>query len=501
LKGCPGNPGAVFLKSAADCRLPIADWLISPIFASMNDPRQVYELEHEKTGKLMWKYFLPAFASMMANALYNIVDRIYIGQGVDALALSGLTVVFPLMIIIMAFGMLIGMGSAVRISLSLGEKDFDRANRILGNAFFLSLSLGLVLMGAGFLVRDRVLQIFGAGPETIQYASDYFTIILLGTPLAMMGFALNNVIRAEGNPRIAMYSMFISAGLNIILDPIFIFGFGMGVKGAAIATVISHVFLAGWVFMHFRSNRSVTRLTLENFRPNPYIIKYIVSIGFAPFAMNVAASIVTAVMNTKFIKYGGDISVGALGIVNSAAMMLVISIISINMAIQPIIGFNYGAGLFCRVKETTLKAIKYATMIAITGWLICMLIPGTIVSIFNSESRELREAGVLGLRIYLAMLPVVGFQIIASNYFQAIGKAKLATFLSLLRQIIVLLPLIMLLPHFWGVAGVWIANPVSDFIAAAISFVYFRREIGKLKCDMPVAGRRQPEIPVSGESY
>jgi putative MATE family efflux protein len=467
----------------------------------MNDPKQVYELEHEKTGKLMWKYFLPAFASMMANALYNIVDRIYIGQGVDALALSGLTVVFPLMIIIMAFGMLVGMGSAVRISLSLGEKDFNRANRILGNALFLSLTLGLVLMGAGFLVRDQVLQIFGAGPETIKYASDYFSIILLGTPLAMTGFALNNVIRAEGNPRIAMYSMFISAGLNIILDPIFIFGFGMGVKGAAIATVISHVFLFAWVLLHFRSNRSVTRLTFANFRPNPYIIRYIISIGFAPFAMNVAASIVTAVMNSKFIKYGGDISVGALGIVNSAAMMLVISIISINMAIQPIIGFNYGAGLFCRVKETTLKAIRYATMIAIGGWLICMLFPGTIVSIFNSDSRELREAGVLGLRIYLAMLPVVGFQIIASNYFQAIGKAKLATFLSLLRQIIVLLPLIMLLPHFWGVAGVWIANPVSDFIAASISFVYFRREIGKLKCDMPVDGRRQPEMPVSGEGY
>src|SRR5690606_22228585 len=188
----------------------------------MTDPRQVYELEHEKPGKLMWKYFLPAFASMMANALYNVVDRIYIGQGVDALALSGLTVVFPLMIIIMAFGMLVGMGSAVRISLSLGEKDFDRANRILGNAFFLSLVLGLVLMGTGFLVRDRVLQIFGAGPETIQYASDYFTLILLGTPMAMMGFSLNNVIRAEGNPRIAMYSIFISAGLNIVLDPIFI---------------------------------------------------------------------------------------------------------------------------------------------------------------------------------------------------------------------------------------------------------------------------------------
>lgn len=461
----------------------------------MTDPRQVYELEHEKPGKLMWKYFLPAFASMMANALYNVVDRIYIGQGVDALALAGLSVVFPLMIIIMAFGMLVGMGSAVRISLSLGEKDYDRANRILGNAFFLSMVFGFVLMGVGFLVRDPVLRIFGAGPETIQYASDYFTIILLGTPLAMTGFAMNNIIRAEGNPKVAMYSMFISAGLNIVLDPIFIFALDMGVKGAAIATVISHLVLAVWVISHFRSRKAVVRLTLANIRPDPFIIKYIISIGFAPFAMNVAASVVWGVMNTKFIKYGGDISIAALGIVNSATMLLVISIISINMAIQPIIGFNYGAGLFCRVKETVMMAIRYAVLIATAGWLICMLIPGVIIGIFNSDSAELREAGINGLRIYWAVMPVVGFQIIASNYFQAIGKARLATFLSLLRQIIVLLPLVMILPHFWGTTGVWIANPISDLVAAVISFVYFRREIGKLNCDIPVEGRERPVLP------
>jgi Na+-driven multidrug efflux pump len=210
--------------------------------------------------------------------------------------------------------------------------------------------------------------------------------------------------------------------------------------------------------------------------------------------MNIASSIVWGVMNTKFIKYGGDISVAALGIVNSATMMLVISIISLNMAVQPIIGFNYGAGLLCRVKETVMKAIKYATLIAAGGWLICMLLPGAIVSIFNSDSQELREAGIQGLRIYCAVLPVVGFQIIASNYFQAIGKARLATFLSLLRQIIVLLPLIFILPHFWGTAGVWIANPISDFVAAVISFIFFRREIAKLNCDTPVEGRLRPSI-------
>ncbi len=459
----------------------------------MNDQKQVYELEHSPTGKLMWKYFLPSFASMMANALYNVVDRIYIGQGVDALALSGLTVVFPLMIIIMAFGMLVGMGAAVRVSLSLGEKDLNRANRILGNAFFLALVISLTLTGIGFLVRDRVLQIFGAGPETIQYASDYFTIILLGTPMAMIGFSLNNVIRAEGNPRIAMYSIFISAGLNVILDPIFIFGLGMGVKGAAIATVISHTVLAIWVLAHFRSKRSITRLTSANFKPDMFIVKHIVSIGFAPFAMNVASSIVTAVMNTKFIRYGGDISVAALGIVNSATMMLVISIISINMAIQPIIGFNYGAGLFCRVKETTMRAIRYATLIAVGGWLLCMLVPGAIISVFNSDSMELREAGVLGLRIYCAVLPIVGFQIIASNYFQAIGKARLAAFLSLLRQIIVLLPLILILPRFMGVEGVWVASPISDLVSAVITYFFFRREIHRLNCEIEPDERPERE--------
>ncbi len=454
----------------------------------MADPRQVKDLEFEKIGKLMWNYFVPAFAAMMANVLYNIVDRIYIGQGVDALALSGLSVIFPLMIIIMAFGMLVGMGSAVRISLSLGEKDYHRANRILGNALFLAFTLGIVLMITGFLVRDKVLMIFGAGPETLKYASDYFAIILIGIPFAMTGYALNNIIRAEGNPRIAMVSVFISAGINIILDPILIFGFDMGVRGAAYATVFSQFVLFAWVLIHFRGKKSIVKLQIPNIYPDPYIIKHIISIGFAPFAMNVAASIVTAMMNTQFIKYGGDIAVGAMGIVSSTTMMMVMTIISINMAIQPIIGFNYGAGLYCRVKETAVKAIKYGTMVATGGWLICMLIPGLVISIFNHDNMELRESGVMGLRIYCAVLPVVGFQIIASSYFQAIGKAKLATFLSLLRQIIVLLPLILLLPHFWGVEGVWIANPVSDLVAAVITYIFFRNELRKLNCGISETG-------------
>jgi putative MATE family efflux protein len=349
----------------------------------------------------------------------------------------------------------------------------------------MAFALGVILMIVGFVVRNKVLMIFGAGPETLKYASDYFVIILAGVPFSITGYALNNIIRAEGNPRIAMISILISAGINIVLDPILIFGFDMGVKGAAYATIFSQFVLCVWVLIHFRSKRSVTKLHFSNIYPDTYIIKHIISIGFAPFAMNVAASIVTAIMNTRFIRYGGDISVGAMGIVSSSTMMLVMTIISINMAIQPIIGFNYGAGLYCRVKETVLKAIRYAIMVATGGWLICMLIPGVVISIFNSNNTELRTAGVMGLRIYCAVLPVVGFQIIASSYFQAVGKAKLATFLSLLRQIIVLLPLILLLPKLWGVEGVWIANPVSDMVAAVITFIFFRNEMKKLNCEIP----------------
>jgi len=467
----------------------------------MADPRQVKDLEFEKIGKLMWNYFVPAFAAMMANVLYNIVDRIYIGQGVDALALAGLSVIFPLMIIIMAFGMLVGMGSAVRISLSLGEKDYHKANRILGNALFLAFALGIVLMVTGFLVRDKVLLIFGAGPETLKYASDYFVIILAGIPFAMTGYALNNIIRAEGNPRIAMVSVFISAGINIVLDPILIFGFDMGVRGAAYATIFSQFVLFAWVLLHFRGKKSIVKLYIPNIYPDPYIIKHIISIGIAPFAMNAAASIVTALMNRQFIKYGGDIAVGALGIVNSTTMMMVMTIISINMAIQPIIGFNYGAGLYCRVKETVVKAIRYSTLVATGGWLICMLIPGLVISIFNHDNMELREAGVMGLRIYCAVLPIIGFQIIASSYFQAIGKAKLATFLSLLRQIIVLLPLILLLPNFWGVEGVWIANPVSDVVAAVVTYIFFRNELRKLNCVVASPGSKAEVLPVSADTH
>ena len=453
----------------------------------MEKSRNVAELGGKSIGKLMLKYYFPAFAGVVVNALYNIVDRIFIGQGVGSLALSGLSAVFPIMIVMMAFGMLVGSGAGVRISINMGRGDFARAEKVLGNALILVVVFGILVTVAGFILKGPVLRLFGAGPETYEYANDYLDIILLGSTFGMLGYSFNNIIRSEGNAKVAMYSMFISAGLNLILDPIFIFALDMGVRGAALATVISQMVLCIWVLAHFLGKRSVIRLRAVNIKPVMEIILYIVTIGFAPFAMHLAAAFVQGLFNTQLIKFGGDIAVGAMGIINSVTIMMVMAIVALNMASQPIVGFNFGARNFGRVLDTVKLGIKAGTLIALGGWLLCMFFPEQIVGIFNSDDMELRRTGVHGLRIYAALLPIIGFQIIGSNFFQSIGKAKLATLLSLLRQVIFLIPMLIILPKFYGLTGVWLAMPVSDFLASVTSFVFLRKEmirlsVQKVKC-------------------
>ncbi len=445
-----------------------------------NTHDNVYDLGNARIPALMWKYFLPAFAGVIINSLYNIVDRIFIGQGVGALALSGLSAVFPIMLIMMAFGMLIGIGAGVRISINLGKKDFNRAEKVLGNAFTLIIIMAVLLTVVGFLIKDPMLRMFGAGPETVDYANDYLNIILFGSLFNMMGFSLNNLIRSEGNANIAMYSMLISAGLNLVLDPIFIFVLDMGVKGAAWATIISQFVLMIWVLRHFLSKRSVIKLKPSNFKPEKDIILYIVTIGFAPFSMQMAASLVQVTFNMQLVKYGGDLAVGAMGIIISVAMLIIMSIVAINMAIQPIIGFNYGAGNLKRVKETLMLAMKYATFVSIGGFLLVELFPHSIIRLFNSQSDELLNISTRGLRIFLAVLPIIGFQIIVSNYFQSIGKAGIATFLSMLRQVIVLIPVLLIVPGYLGLTGVWLASPVSDVVSGIVISFYLAREIKHL---------------------
>jgi len=438
------------------------------------------ELGEKNIAGLIWKFFWPAFIGVSANALYNIVDRIFIGRGVGALALSGLSVVFPIMILVAAFGMLIGIGAGVRISINMGKKEFNLAERVLGNGFVLMIILGLLVTVIGFIVKTPMLRSFGANDQTIGYAQDYLNIILLGSVFQIVGFSMNSIIRSEGSPRNAMFSMLVSAGVNVILNPIFIFGLGMGVKGSAIATVISQFILMVWVISHFRSKRSVLRLKLENMRLDWVIIWQIFTIGMAPFAMQIAGSLVQATYNTQLIKYGADVAVGAMGIINSVAILIVMAIVSINMATQPIIGYNFGAGNYGRVRQVWNIGIKAATVISIIAFILVELFPGAIVRLFNNNDPQLYAIGISGIRIFVLMFPLVGWQIICSNYFQSIGKAKISLFLTLLRQVIVLLPLLTILPMHWGINGIWFASPIADFIASCVVFIFFRIERKKL---------------------
>ncbi len=442
--------------------------------------QNVRELEFERIPKLLWKYFLPAFAGVIINSLYNIVDRIFIGHGVGAMALSGLSAVFPIMVIMMAFGMLIGMGAGVRVSLNLGKKDFKRAEKVLGNAFVLMVIVALLIMIIGFLIKDPLLRFFGVNAKTFDYANEYLNIILLGSVFNIVGYSLNNLIRSEGSAKVAMVSMLISAGLNLILDPIFIFLLDMGVAGAAYATILSQLALCIWVIIHFRSTRSVIRLRMCNFILKRDIIWYILTVGFAPFSMQMASSLVFGTFNVQLVKYGGDLAVGAMGVIMSVAMLLVMTIIAINMAAQPVIGFNFGAKNYSRVRQTLVISLIFATIISVIGFTVSELFPRTIIKAFNNDSVELLEIGTRGLRLFLLALPLVGFQIITGNYFQSTGKAGLAALLSLLRQVIVLLPVLMLLPRYMGLDGIWLAGPIADTISAVITSVFLFRELKRL---------------------
>lgn len=438
------------------------------------------ELGSATISRLMVKYFIPAFIGVIVNALYNIVDRIFIGQGVGSLALSGISVIFPVMLIMMAFGMLIGIGAGVLVSINMGRRDMKKAEKVLGNSFILMILVSGIITLIGYALKEPMLRSFGATPETIGYANDYLNIILPGVVFQVVGFSLNAVIRSEGSAKIAMYSMLLSAGINLLLDPIFIFVFGWGVKGAAFATVISMIVLTVWVLMHFTSSRAVIKLRPVNFRLEKKIILEILAIGMAPFVMQIASSFVQGLLNKTLISFGGDLAVGAMGIINSVLTLVVMSIVAINMASQPIIGFNFGANESSRVKETLRIALIAATVFSVAAFLLIELVPGPIIRLFESKDERLLKMGRDGLRIAVLALPIVGFQVVAGNFFQSVGKAKIATLLTLLRQVVCLIPLLFVLPPFFGLKGIWIAMPVSDSISAIIVAIFLLREWKRL---------------------
>ncbi len=435
-------------------------------------------LRTESIGKLLIQFSIPAIVGMMVNALYNVVDRIYIGW-LGPLAMTGIGLNLPFMTILMAFGMLIGIGGGANISIRLGQGKRDDAERILGNALTLLILIMAVVSVVGLAFKVPLLYQFGASDATIGYANEYITIILFGAIFQGVGFGLNNIIRAEGSPKIAMFTMLIGAISNIILDPIFIFVFDMGIAGAALATIISQFISAVWVLRHFLSGNSKLTLKKANLKLDSEIIISTFSIGMSPFFMQIAASIVTIVSNNALKNTGGDIAIGAMTVINAIAIMFMMPIFGLNQGSQPIIGYNYGAKQYGRVKQTLKLAILAASSICLVAFISTQFFTIYLVKIFNRDP-ELVSTATQGMKIFLCMMPFIGFQIISANYFQAVGKAPKAMFLSLLRQVIVLIPMLIILPKFFGLTGVWMAGPTADFIASVVTAIFIIVEMRHL---------------------
>lgn len=425
-------------------------------------------LETKKISVLVWEYSIPAIIGTLVNSLYNIVDRIFIGQGVGAYAISGLAITFPVTILASSLGMLVGVGAASRISISLGERKKHTAEQILGNSLILILLFNAVIMTLFYVYLDPILLAFGATANTLPYAREYLQIVLIGNIFISLCYSFNNMMRASGYPKKAMITMLIGALLNIILDPVFIFVFDLGIAGVAWATVISMFVGMLFVMHHFIQDSSLIRLRKENIRLNKNIVLAIVSIGLSPFFMQVAASGVAVLLNTSLLKHGGDLAVGAYGILNSMLLIIIMTVVGLNQGTQPIIGYNYGAGNFLRVKDTFFYTVKVATIITSAGFIIGMFFPRQFASAFTGD-QELLEIAENGIRLSLIAFPLVGFQVVAGNFFQSIGQAKKAIIQSLSRQIIFLVPGLLIFPALLGLNGVWIAMPVSDFLASLLS--------------------------------
>lgn len=430
------------------------------------------KLGGDPIGKLLLSFSIPAIIGMLVNALYNVVDRIFIGRGVGGSAIGGLYVGMPISLILMAFAMLIGIGGNTLVSIRLGQNRKEEADRIAGNAVILLGIISMVIAILGLIFLEPLLKLLGASESNLHYAMDYLRIILLGAPFQAIGFGMNNFIRGEGSPKIAMTTMLIGAILNTALDPIFIFVFDMGVKGAALATIISQAVSAIYVMKFFFGGNSILNIKKEYLKLKWPIFKEIVSIGFSPFSMQLAASLVTILLNTNLQKYGGDLATSSMGVINSVAMMILMPIFGINQGAQPIIGFNYGAKNYDRVKRTLKYAIFGAVSISTLGFLVTQIFPTKIIQVFINDPSDLDEIlriAVPGMKTYLMMFPIVGFQIVSSAFFQAIGKPKHSAFLSLSRQVIVLIPALIILPNIYGLRGIWMAGPIADTISSILT--------------------------------
>ncbi|MGL5677643.1 MAG: MATE family efflux transporter [Cellulosilyticaceae bacterium] len=445
------------------------------------------ELGTQSIMRLLIKFSIPAIIGMVVNMLYNVVDRMYIGNipNIGGLAITGVGIAMPVTQIITGFGMLIGIGTCASISISLGKGQKDEVRKFLGNGFTGIVTVSILIALLGNLFAEQILTLFGASENTLPYALDYMRPLFWGTICNLFTFALNNSIRSDGNPRISMYTMIIGATINIILDPIFIFGLGLGIKGAAYATVISQFIAGCWVLFYFtKSKKSNIKLSRESIIPDMRIIKKILIVGMAPFFMQLASSVVAVLANKALMTHGGDLAIGGMAIISSISTIFVMPIFGINQGAQPIIGYNYGAKNFKRVKQTYMYSLIIATTLLAVSFIFIQTFPQMAVGMFNKDP-ELTEITVSGMKLFLLSMPLIGIQMTASNYYQSVGKAKKAMVISLSRQLIFLIPAFLILPNIFGLKGVWIAGPVADFLAVAVSAVVIFLEMRNLGKDMP----------------
>lgn len=435
----------------------------------MGDNKQkALELGQKPVGKLLTQYALPAIVAMTASSLYNIIDRAFIGQVVGADAIAGLGITFPFMNLSAAFGAAVGVGSSTCISVKLGQKDYKTSELLLGNTVTLNLIVGFVFMAVCLIFLDPILHFFGASDVTLPYAREFMQVILLGNVITHMYFGMNAVLRASGKPRHAMYATLFTVGCNIFLVISFVWWFRWGIRGAALATVTSQTLAMIWQLWILGDKRELLHLRRGIYRLKSNLVRNIISIGVSPFLMNAASCVIVIFMNHQFLRYGGDMAVGAYSIANSIGMMFFMFVMGINQGMQPIAGYNFGAKKYDRMLRCLYLAMFWATAVLTVGWLLALFVPRPMARLFTTDDTLISLAAT-GILINMLMFPLIGFQAVIANFFQCIGRVQISIFLSLSRQLLFLLPLIIILPLFWGLNGVWAALPASDLIAAVVA--------------------------------
>ena len=442
----------------------------------MADIKGAAALGVEPVGKLLRQYAVPAIVAMTASSLYNMVDSIFIGQGVGPFAISGLAITFPLMNLSAAFGALVGVGCATLLSVRLGQKDYDTSFKVLGNCVTMNVILGSILTVLAFTFLDDILYFFGASEQTIPYARDYMQVIVLGNVITHLYMGLNAVLRSSGHPQQAMYATMVAVLVNVALDPLFIYVFDMGIRGAAVATVISQSISLVWQLKIFANKQELIHFRRNSFKLRRRIARDTITIGMPQFLMNMAACLVVLLINQGLVRFGGDLAVGAYGIINRLVFVMVMIVIGFNQAMQPIAGYNYGANQMPRVMQVLKLTMIAATMVTTTAFLVFVLGAELVVRAFTTDD-ELARLSAEGLRIVVTVFPIVGFQMVVANFFQSIGKPGKSIILSLSRQVLVLIPSLLILPQFFGVKGVWWSLPLSDAISTVIAVTLILREI------------------------